>query len=54
MLHLNAAPLVVTMAGGRGVNVGVLHDLCPQLVEALEPLRRLTSEVWEPQSSSNK
>lgn len=45
LLHINDGPLVVTLVGAPGTNVGVLHALAKPLKEALEPLRALTAKA---------
>ena len=38
VVHISAAPLVLTLLAGSEANVGLLLDAVPQLLDAVQPL----------------
>jgi hypothetical protein len=44
-LHINDAPLVVTLVGMPDVNVGALREMTPGLKAAVEPLRTISDSI---------
>ena len=45
LLHINDAPLVVTLVGMPDVNVGALREMTPGLKAAVEPLRTISDSI---------